>query len=130
MFLSAIAHSPIARQLLKVTRPSFYHYYHQRCISIPPLTPHTQALADQLLPKSTSSSGTNGNANGDCDDDQRELQRRFALARAITLLESTNPKHADDSEGLLAHLLHSRANNSPNKRTLRIGIAGPPGAGK
>jgi hypothetical protein len=145
----------VVRRRLLAARPVFLHFptagRRQSSsgggnISIPPLTPHTKALADQLLSKTTTSTNTNDDDADDDDDNSQELQRRFALSRAITLLESTNPQHAHDAEGLLAHLLHSRATTgttaattstpnpsneiSSNQRNLRIGVAGPPGAGK
>ena len=49
---------------------------------------------------------------------------RAALARAITLVESAAPQHADPARALLAQLLpHS-------SHSIRIGVTGPPGAGK
>lgn len=49
---------------------------------------------------------------------------RRALARAITLIESTRPDHREAAEALLHQLLpHSG-------RSVRIGITGVPGAGK
>jgi len=51
-------------------------------------------------------------------------QERAALAQAITLIESSRPDHREESEQLLQSLLpHSG-------RAWRIGISGPPGAGK
>lgn len=57
---------------------------------------------------------------------QKGLERgdRRALARAITLSESTRPDHRAETEALLAAVL-SRTGGST-----RIGISGPPGAGK
>jgi LAO/AO transport system kinase len=49
---------------------------------------------------------------------------RRALARAITLIESTRGDHRQDAEALLAELL-PRSGNS-----IRIGISGVPGVGK
>lgn len=50
--------------------------------------------------------------------------QRRALARAITLIESTRPDHREAAEALLHQLLpHSG-------RSVRIGITGVPGAGK
>ncbi|MGE5478040.1 MAG: methylmalonyl Co-A mutase-associated GTPase MeaB [Bacteroidales bacterium] len=50
--------------------------------------------------------------------------QRRALARAITLIESTRPDHREAAEALLHRLLpHSG-------RSVRIGITGVPGAGK
>lgn len=50
--------------------------------------------------------------------------QRRALARAITLAESTRPDHRHQAEGLMAELLPAAG------RSVRIGISGVPGAGK
>ena len=50
--------------------------------------------------------------------------RRRALARAITLVESTRPEHRDRAEALLAEILPGAG------KAFRIGISGAPGAGK
>lgn len=49
---------------------------------------------------------------------------RRALARAITLVESTRPEHRAQAQELL-HALTPKAGNA-----IRIGISGPPGVGK
>lgn len=49
---------------------------------------------------------------------------RRALARAITLVESTRPNHRAEAEDLLAAVLPHTSGS------IRIGISGPPGAGK
>ena len=49
---------------------------------------------------------------------------RRALARAITLVESTNAEHRTDAAELLAAVLPRTGS------TVRIGISGPPGVGK
>jgi len=49
---------------------------------------------------------------------------RRALARAITLIESTRPDHRDEAEQLVEALLPQTGG------AVRIGISGPPGAGK
>jgi LAO/AO transport system kinase len=49
---------------------------------------------------------------------------RRALARAITLVESTRPDHRDDAAALLAALLDATGDAT------RVGISGAPGAGK
>ena len=49
---------------------------------------------------------------------------RRALARAITLIESTRPDHRDEAEKLVGALLPRIGG------AVRIGISGPPGAGK
>ena len=50
-------------------------------------------------------------------------QKRRALAQAITLIESSKPEHQKQAQELLALL-------QPKDATLRVGISGPPGAGK
>jgi LAO/AO transport system kinase len=56
----------------------------------------------------------------------RALRRgdRRALARAITLIESSRPDHRDQAERLIEALLPETG------KAVRIGISGPPGAGK
>ena len=49
---------------------------------------------------------------------------RRALAHAITLVESTRPDHRDEAEALIQALLADTGG------AVRIGISGPPGAGK
>ncbi len=49
---------------------------------------------------------------------------RRALARAITLVESTRPDHRDEAAALLDELM------LPARETARVGISGAPGAGK
>src|SRR5260370_25924520 len=49
---------------------------------------------------------------------------RRALARAVTLVESTRPDHRREAEALIEALLPSTGGAT------RIGISGPPGAGK
>ena len=56
-------------------------------------------------------------------DEIRQGQRR-ALARAITLAESTRPDHRKTAEALMADLLPDAG------KSIRIGISGVPGAGK
>jgi len=49
------------------------------------------------------------------------------LAKAITLIESKHPTHMKEARELLQHCADTA---DPNRRTLRIGITGAPGAGK
>ena len=49
---------------------------------------------------------------------------RRALARAITLVESTRPDHREAAAALLAELA------DPSRETVRIGLSGTPGVGK
>ena len=57
----------------------------------------------------------------------RAGQRR-ALARAITLIESTHPQHRRQAEALLNKLLGGQSALTP--RSLRLAVSGVPGAGK
>jgi len=66
-----------------------------------------------------SSSGTiEALAEGVLDSNRR------ALAKAITLIESTRPDHQRDAQRLLEHLLPHSGN------AIRVGISGVPGVGK
>jgi LAO/AO transport system kinase len=58
------------------------------------------------------------------------LRKRMALARSITLVERTNSAHRGEADLLLTQLLSSKQENDSNNTYLRVGIAGPPGAGK
>ena len=60
------------------------------------------------------------------DDLARGVARgdRATLARAISLIESANPRHADDAQRVLAACLPSTGH------ALRVGITGVPGVGK
>lgn len=55
---------------------------------------------------------------------------RVALSRAITLAESTNAKHQEQAELLLERILTERQKAGTGIGSFRIGISGPPGAGK
>ena len=66
-------------------------------IIVPPLTDETREIAHKLLLQAN---------NG--DSPTPPLQRRFALSRAITLLESTNAQQQHDAQGLLAYLLQQQ----------------------
>lgn len=56
--------------------------------------------------------------------------RRDSLAKAITLIESTNRSHQEQAALLLQHLTDEAYGSKSKPPTLRLGIAGPPGAGK
>lgn len=57
------------------------------------------------------------------------IKRRTALAKSITLVESKHPKKQQDAEKLLKLLL-KRENKDNEKPSYKIGLTGPPGAGK
>lgn len=73
-------------------------------------------------------------------DSTRDLFRgvlshdRVSLSRAITLIESSRDDHREQASLLLDALLHARAKRAHAAArqlpSLRIGFAGPPGAGK
>lgn len=52
---------------------------------------------------------------------------RWALARAITLVESTNKEKQSEARKLMTQVT---LNNQNSKSSFRIGLSGPPGAGK
>lgn len=58
--------------------------------------------------------------------------RRDCLARAITLIESTRHDHRENSSQLIEFLINDKKHCPTFQfgHTLRLGIAGPPGAGK
>lgn len=53
-------------------------------------------------------------------------RQRHSLAKAITLVESSNQNHRVQAKLLLEYLARVNS-NVPGPPTLRIGIAGPPG---
>ena len=64
---------------------------------------------------------------------QNQRRRRVALSRAITLVESQSPPHRKQAHLLLSYLhlvLQEQSKKVDLCNTFRIGIAGPPGAGK
>eukprot|EP00897_Mesotaenium_endlicherianum_P008201 jgi/Mesen1/7409/ME000388S06627 len=75
-------------------------------VSLPALTPSTGALADGLLAGELS-----------------------ALSRSITLCESSRPDHRAQAAALLQHLLQ-KSPNIAARSMFRVGVTGPPGAGK
>jgi LAO/AO transport system kinase len=77
------------------------------------MTERTRRLAEELLSESSS-----------------EERRRSALARAITLVESRAPTHRAQADLLLNHALSHKVSSSNTTTSFRLGIAGPPGAGK
>nr|XP_022326557.1 methylmalonic aciduria type A protein, mitochondrial-like [Crassostrea virginica] len=59
---------------------------------------------------------------------------RGSLARAITLIETSNPKKKLQAKALLNLILHNQkaieVHSVKGPKTFRIGLSGPPGAGK
>jgi len=88
------------------------------------MTPTTQKLAETIV-----SNGTNHHHDM---NDNFWLQKRVALSRAITLMESKNHDKKQQGDYLLTYLLSQRDTTPPTNlsTTLRVGFAGPPGAGK
>ena len=58
------------------------------------------------------------------------FNRRRSLSQAITMIESRKPEHQRQSNLLLTYLLGQENNHVRKLRSFRLGIAGPPGAGK
>lgn len=61
------------------------------------------------------------------------MRKRECLAKAITLVESSNPNHREQAKFLLEYVASKRINMkhaAGRVHSLRLGIAGPPGAGK
>ena len=96
------------------------------------MTSRTQKLADSIL------------LPDDADEDVI-MQRRLALSRAITLIESRSSVHTQQADLLLNYVVqntHDRLDgekenvlkksevNKQSRSSFRVGIAGPPGAGK
>ncbi|CAK9003659.1 Methylmalonic aciduria type A homolog, partial [Durusdinium trenchii] len=55
---------------------------------------------------------------------------RVCLSRAITLIESLKEDHHMQAQYLLEYVLREKKENKTRKESFRLGIAGPPGAGK
>ncbi|RKP06442.1 ArgK protein-domain-containing protein [Thamnocephalis sphaerospora] len=98
------------------TARAFVRYSHTAADDavVKSLRPPTLALRDRLL-------------NGE----------RYALSKAITLIESTRQDHQQEASRLLSVLLQSQSARgeqpgraSLDRRTFRIGLSGPPGVGK
>mmetsp|Transcript_24317 Transcript_24317/g.58705 ORF Transcript_24317/g.58705 Transcript_24317/m.58705 type:complete len:489 (+) Transcript_24317:13-1479(+) len=75
-------------------------------------------------------SNNNGNGNGEMIDiSSRNMNRRIALSKSITLVESRSSR-----KRLMADVLLERLKKSSSEKngttSFRLGIAGPPGAGK
>lgn len=95
------------------------------CADTPAMTTRTKDLANTIL-------------LSDAVDKGSILQRRLALSRAITLIESQSPKHVEQANLLLNHVTRFKRIRGggggvipgDNKRSFRVGIAGAPGAGK
>jgi LAO/AO transport system kinase len=86
------------------------------------MTETTRSLADRIVGKADSADSTKN----------PWYQKRVALSRAITLMESKNEKKKQQGDYLLTYLLSKADIPEPpgTPTTLRVGFAGPPGAGK
>ena len=94
-------------------------------ITTPPMTTRTKHLVEKIL-------------GSDSDGKGSILQRRLALSRAITLIESQSTKHVEQANLLLNDVTCIGGEKAEKRnavlrtrnRAFRIGIAGAPGAGK
>jgi len=68
----------------------------------------------------------------DIDDLAMKLMsgHRAALSRAITLMESDAERHRERAERLMDRVAKETKSRRRKSETKRVGIAGPPGAGK
>jgi LAO/AO transport system kinase len=87
-----------------------------------------ESLADDILYRSDRS-------NDNSTEDDRRMQQRIALSKAITLVESKSPKRRLMADVLLDRLRQStistaRDDVSSTTSSFRLGVAGPPGVGK
>jgi LAO/AO transport system kinase len=99
------------------------------------MTNRTAELANKILVSDAAGSKVSPTS-------ENILQRRLALSRAITLIESKSPKHVEQANLLLNRVTKKyktatntgnveETNNEGTSRTsFRVGIAGAPGAGK
>jgi len=58
------------------------------------------------------------------------LGDRSALARTVTLIESSNAEHRSAADKIMAELLKQNKEQKKEEKTMRIGFCGAPGAGK
>lgn len=102
------------------------------------MTKRTKDLVASILstPSDNTSSGV--------EKETLILQKRVALSRAITLVESQSPIHMQQADLLLNHVVKLRGEKSINgsgngdesdiieqkRKAFRVGIAGAPGSGK
>jgi len=86
------------------------------------MTDNTKNLAQCIISKDA-----NTNTN---NDENHWMEKRVALSRAITLMESKNLEKKQQGDYLLTYLLSQRDVPMDPSNTLRVGFAGPPGAGK
>ena len=99
------------------------------------MTNRTAELANKILVSDAAGSKVSPTS-------ENILQRRLALSRAITLIESKSPKHVEQANLLLNRVTKKyrtatstgnieKGNNVETSRSsFRVGIAGAPGAGK
>ncbi|GMH94011.1 hypothetical protein TL16_g12785 [Triparma laevis f. inornata] len=80
----------------------------------PAMTPRTKQIFEQLT-----------------GEDVPAVVKRRAVSKAVTLVESTDDLRRTQATLLLQHITHTVLSSpSPSTSTFRVGIAGPPGAGK
>ncbi|GAB5592563.1 hypothetical protein Unana1_07463 [Umbelopsis nana] len=62
--------------------------------------------------------------------DQLTQGSRYALAKSITLVESSRADHREQAQELLSYILKKQRDDAGSKPTFRIGLSGSPGVGK
>ena len=88
------------------------------------MTPNTKKLADAILEPIESKSSLLKDFQ---PITKAMMKQRQALSKAITLIESHSPKHMQQGDLLLNHVIQHQ---DPSRKAFRVGIAGAPGAGK
>lgn len=72
--------------------------------------------------------------SNDDDNSNKGMNRRYALSKAITLIESKSPLHREKADLLLNEIFTARQQQDSSSmkanNSFRVGITGPPGAGK
>ena len=100
-----------------------------RALSNEPTQPHLTSEQDKVV----NALITGIQSSKIDEDDDARIQKRIALSRAITLVESKSPSKRLMADVLLDRLRKSAMENSDGKllsSSFRLGIAGPPGVGK
>lgn len=96
------------------------------------MTDSTRKLAENIMAKNGKKVDDHEMNKSNNNSSNPWLHKRVALSRAITLMESKNPKKKQQGDYLLTYLLsrHDMPEPPAPPTTLRVGFAGPPGAGK
>merc|ERR1712168_95780 len=99
------------------------NFYYFTCLNLLSKPLHTNAPLDKrIAPVAVKRPSVDQLFQGLLNED------RASLARSVTLVESTNPTRRAEAKQLLTKVLEHNAVHKT--KTFRIGLTGPPGAGK